>query len=357
MNRNSICFLMPAPCLTPTGGFKVVYEYANRLACDGYEVHIVYPSTPDFKNISLKLKGRAILKFFYRQFLRMIFKSWFNIDYRIKKHYTLSLNYNNVTKTDYYVATGVHTAYSLKDYDINLNRCIYLIQDFENWGVSEEYVYNSYQFGFKNVVISNWLAEKVKDAKASFILIKNGFDFEYFKLNIPIESKNKISVSMLYHDSERKGCAYGLKALSIVKEKYPDLKAVFFGTDLRPKNLPEWIEYYQCPDKETHNKIYNESAIYLAPSLQEGWGLTVGEAMICGAAIVCTDTLGFQEMVENDKTALISPIRDSQSLADNIISLIENDDLRIKIAKEGNQAIQKFSWNSSYQQFKSLLNE
>lgn len=44
--------------------------------------------------------------------------------------------------------------------------------------------------------------------------------------------------------------------------------------------MPGWIEYYRQPDRDTHNRIYNSSSIYLASSLQKGWGLTVGEAMI-----------------------------------------------------------------------------
>lgn len=38
----SIVILFPHPTAGPTGGYKVVYEYANRLANDGYDVHIVY---------------------------------------------------------------------------------------------------------------------------------------------------------------------------------------------------------------------------------------------------------------------------------------------------------------------------
>ena len=37
-----VVFLFPRPTAGPTGGYKVVYEYANRLANDGYGVHIVY---------------------------------------------------------------------------------------------------------------------------------------------------------------------------------------------------------------------------------------------------------------------------------------------------------------------------
>ncbi len=153
---------------------------------------------------------------------------------------------------------------------------------------------------------------------------------------------------MLYHYQERKGCVYGLKALKIVKERYPQLKAVFFGTPKRPSDLPDWISYYQCPDKETHNRIYNNSAIYLAPSLQEGWGLTVGEAMICGAVPVCTDTLGFHEMVTDGENGFIVPVKDVEKMAKRIILLIENDSLRFKLAHESVKTMSRFSWKESF---------
>ena len=44
MPTRRIAFLLPRSGVTPIGGYKVVYEYANRLAADGYEVELVYPA-------------------------------------------------------------------------------------------------------------------------------------------------------------------------------------------------------------------------------------------------------------------------------------------------------------------------
>ena len=155
---------------------------------------------------------------------------------------------------------------------------------------------------------------------------------------------------MMYHLSILKGCKYGFEALNIVKKRYPELKAYIFGVPPAPK-LPQWMTYYKQPDRQTLNKIYNTAAIYLGPSLTEGWGLTVGEAMICGAAVVCTDNKGYREMATNNKTALLSPIKDSQSLANNIMYLIEHDDERLRIAKAGQQNIAQFTWDDAYKKF------
>ena len=78
--------------------------------------------------------------------------------------------------------------------------------------------------------------------------------------------RDKFAVVMLYHEMERKGCKYGFEALELVKQRYPQLKVTLFGTPELPTDLPEWYEYYQRPDREMHNRIYNEAAIFLGTS-------------------------------------------------------------------------------------------
>lgn len=43
MKKKKIIILLPCLAWSPVGGFKVVYEYANRLVAVGHEVTIVYP--------------------------------------------------------------------------------------------------------------------------------------------------------------------------------------------------------------------------------------------------------------------------------------------------------------------------
>lgn len=353
--NESITFLLPSNGLKPAGGYKVVYEYANRFVQNGFDVYIAYSTiTTEDKPFYIK-NIKSFLVYIYRKLNGYSCRKWFNLDHRVKEIIIPQYSYRFMPKTNYYVATAVHTSYTLINLPISNSRKYYLIQGFENWSASDKYVYDSYKLGLNNIVISSWLEKVVKKETPNCTLIKNGFDFEYFSLIKPVEDKNKYTISMLYHHMENKGAKYGIEAVKLVKRKYPELRVLLFGVPPRPSDLPNWIEYYQKPDRDLHNRIYNESAIYLAPSLQEGWGLTIGEAMICGAAIVCTDTLGFHEMIEHNKTALVSPIKDSVSLANNIISLIEDDSKRISMAKSGNEYIKQFDWDSSFQKFKSLI--
>lgn len=359
-----IIFLLPSGGGRPIGGFKVVYEYANRLAGDGYDVGIVYPA------YCFKYKQNSIIgilrlfKALIRFLVFMVSKKyscpgWFKLDKRVKEYWVWSLNESFVPKSDSYVATAVHTAVYLNGYKrISADSKFYLIQHFENWGgATNNDIIESYHYPMHKIVIANWLKNIVNSVGENCCLIPNGFDFTYFQKSIDVHLRDKFTICMLYHLLDWKGCSDGFKALDIVKEGYPNLKVNIFGVPSRPKDLPDWYEYYQQPDRETHNRIYNESAIFIGTSWSEGWGLTVGEAMICGCAVACTDNLGYLEMATDGETALVSPVHDPESLALNIIRLIEDDDLRYYIAEEGNRNIQQFNWESAYDKFKLFIND
>lgn len=351
-----ICFLFPGPGNVPCGGLKVIGEYANRLAQDGNQVHIAYAGSLFWRKKNLYFKLTNVVRYAQRIFWGYSCRSWFPLDSRVKEHYVFSLNYHHVPQADIYIASNPYTAMYLKNYPIADSRKFYFIQAYENWGdVTDEKLRETYHYPFQKIVISNWLKRIMDEEQVACTVVPNGFDFNYFHQNIPMEKKERFRVAMLYHKMERKGCKYGLDALNIVKKRYPQLKVSLFGIPARPADLPDWYEYYQSPDRETHNRIYNESAIYLGCSSVEGWGLTVGEAMICGCAIVCTDNPGYLEMVKDGETALVSPVRDAKGLADHIERLFQNDVLRQQIASNGQQSIQKFSWDSSYFNLKRIL--
>lgn len=49
----SVTFLMPPFQYSPVGGFKIVFEYANELSNEGYDVHIVYADKTKYKHLPL----------------------------------------------------------------------------------------------------------------------------------------------------------------------------------------------------------------------------------------------------------------------------------------------------------------
>ncbi|MFC2711089.1 glycosyltransferase family 4 protein, partial [Hoylesella oralis] len=231
----------------------------------------------------------------------------------------------------------------------------YFIQDYENWFVTDKFVKETYHYQMHKIVISNWLKKIVEDCGEKANLVLNGFDFRFFHLLKPISERRNKEVLCLYHTDKRKGLDVAFKAFEIVKRKYSQLHVSMFGTSREPEGLPTWYSYYQEPNKDIFNYIYNNAAIFVGSSNIEGWGLTVGEAMQCGCAVACTNNLGYLEMAKNGDTALVSPVGNAEALAENILKLIEDKELRIKIATNGNQFIKTLDIEKSYKKFKNIL--
>jgi glycosyltransferase involved in cell wall biosynthesis len=93
----------------------------------------------------------------------------------------------------------------------------------------------------------------------------------------------------------------------------------------------------------------------VAPSRTEGWGLTGCEALLCGAALVATDIDGHREFAFHEETALTSPARSPNALAENILRLINDPKLRIDLAKKGFQFVRQLTWERSTIGFESVL--
>jgi glycosyltransferase involved in cell wall biosynthesis len=102
-------------------------------------------------------------------------------------------------------------------------------------------------------------------------------------------------------------------------------------------------------------ELYNRAAIFVAPSRTEGWGLTGCEALLCGAALVATDIDGHREFAFNGETALTCPPRSASALAENVLRLIRDSDLRIQLAKGGLKFVRQLTWERSTTSLESVL--
>lgn len=365
MSKKRIIFLLPGcdvdaitrKCV-PVGGYKIVYEYANRLADDGFDVVLAFSHA----RCTYQNPFRHIYSFagyLYRKFRgQMRAGEYFPLNPSIRKWFPYCYHKPFITfsDTDLVFATAYDTAVELNKFSrIPLDNKYYLIQGYEVWRDSPEAVRASYRFGFHNIVIAPWLGDIVRESGAESTLITNGLDFQRFSLKKSIEERSPFEIVLLNHALEHKRVKDSRAALDIVKKQIPELHVTMFGTCDAPKDLPSWYTYHCQPTGEELCDIYNNGAIYVAASDFEGFGLTIGEAMICGCAVACTDNGGFRCMAEHGKTALLSPVYDVEALAKNIILLISDNELRHKIAHNGNQDIRQFSWENSYHKLKTLI--
>jgi len=357
----TICFIIPDRLNHPVGGHKVVYQYANHLSSSGFSVivanNMFRPSACGFWKETAR-KACSLIKYLIR-FARHenTCRGWFHLDASIKEVTVWNFHKQFMPKADYYVATNALSAPFLSEYDVSKNNKIYFIQGFETWLVREDILYETYKLPVIKVAVAKSLAAEIAKHDADCQVISNGYDENEFHLDSPVGQRNKYSISMLFHKMAEKNCKMAFEALDMVKQSIPEIRVVLFGVYSRPDNLPQWYEYYQMPDIELHNHINNSCAIYVGPSSSEGFALTILEAMACGQAVACTDIPGYKEIALNDVNALISPINDAVSLSINIMRLINDDNLRIRLANAGYETSKQFTIRNSCKSFEKLFSK
>ena len=344
-----VTFLLPGASPKPGGGTKVVYEYANYLAKSGYAVSVVHPAIllidKPLTSLGLKPALRVIRRYLLNKLSRNLEPtSWFEVSSSVQLLYVPSLAARYIPDSDIVVATAWQTAEWIQQYPQSKGTKFYLIQHLETWSGPEERVFATWKMPLEKIVIARWLQNIAENLGQSAHLVHNGLDFERFTLTTPQDSRDPNNILMLFHTVDWKGSADGLRAFEIAREQEPGLKLTLFGVVPTPDDLPAGVTYYHDPAQHVLRDLYNQTSIFLAPSWTEGFGLPPAEALQCGAALVSTDIEGSALYAIHEKTALLSPVRNPQAMADNILRLVRDPELRLQLAQNGHAKIQEFTW-------------
>jgi alpha-1,3-rhamnosyl/mannosyltransferase len=91
--------------------------------------------------------------------------------------------------------------------------------------------------------------------------------------------------------------------------------------------------------------LYNGAELFVFPSLHEGFGLPVLEAMACGTPVVCSNTSSLPEMVGHAAITL-DPL-DHESWVAALTEVLENEDLRAELRAKGLEQAARFSWEKA----------
>lgn len=358
-----VTFLLPGYPWRPVGGFRVVYQYANDLAARGHTATVVHPRrmlnysppAPSGLRTRLALQAGRVRNALAKPKVR-----WNPIDQRVAMLYVPDPADRHVPDADAVVATAWQTAEYVAQYPRPKGARFYLIQHYETWSGPQARVDATWRTDLKKIVIARWLHEKGLELgvpRSDMIHIPNGIDHSRFRVSLPVEGRGA-SVAMLASPLEWKGTDDGVRALEAARRRSPELRALFFGTCAKPKGLPAWISYFRDPPQTfLIERIYNACSIYLCPSFAEGWALPPAEAMACGCALVSTDIGGVRDYAEHGATALLSPVGDPATLAENLHQLLADPARREAMALAGGRRIQGFTWQRSTDLLEEFLRD
>jgi glycosyltransferase involved in cell wall biosynthesis len=114
---------------------------------------------------------------------------------------------------------------------------------------------------------------------------------------------------------------------------------------IQTQNLQASIVQFGKPDKMALIELYNAADVLLSPSLYEGFGLTVLEAMACGTPVIAANVSSLPE-VTGDAAILVEPT-DVQAIVSAVCHLKQDASYRQTLIDKGLTRAQEFTWKRS----------
>lgn len=205
-------------------------------------------------------------------------------------------------------------------------------------------------------------------------VIYNAIDTQKFNLHAQkfadirdelIIDRDKTVVGFIARITEQKDPVTMIKAFEIIKKKTDDIILLMVGDgDLKNEtislanelNLQSHIKF--LPFRTDVPDILNAIDIYALPSLWEGFPIGILEAMAMKKSVVASPVDGTRELIEDGHSGLFAEIKNSQKLADAILLLHYNKELKNKIALNGyNEVSRKYTIEKQVKKVGQLYNE
>jgi glycosyltransferase involved in cell wall biosynthesis len=182
------------------------------------------------------------------------------------------------------------------------------------------------------LAVSSFLVERARGHGCEAELIRPGFERSIFHPG-PVERERRPVVAMMTHTIDWKATEDGLSALARVRAAIPGVELKLFGGFEPDRISPS--TFLGRLSRAQIGELLRETAVLVLPSWEEGLGLPGIEALACGAALATTDTKGGRDYALHGETALVTPPRRPDLLADSVIRLLRDRELRLRLAQRG----------------------
>ncbi len=208
-------------------------------------------------------------------------------------------------------------------------------------------------------VISKYLMVKAKE----IVPDKDYFLFPTFtNLDMFLEERNtRIDNFILFVGGleEVKGVEYLIKAFTKIRVEFPEFKLVIIGDGSERKNLEFRVRELKIEDKvdfkgrlslkETKN-IMKNCYCFVLPSLSEGLGRVLMEAMALGKPVIGSNVGGIPDLIKDNQNGFLFEPKNLENLVNKLEILLKDKKLAIRMGKNGREFIENNFSNERYLQ-------
>lgn len=202
----------------------------------------------------------------------------------------------------------------------------------------------------------SFVAQGVPRAKMQ--MIPYGVDLQTFTPGAaPAASSDAFKVIYAGQLTQRKGLSYLLRGYR--KFARPDTQLTLVGSVVgsdRPlQPYRDFIQHVTHQTRPALAAMYRASQVFVLPTLVEGMGLVVLEAMACGLPVIVTAN-GPGDIVRDGIDGFVIPERDEAALCDRLERLYRDRDLRIEMGRQAARRALEFGWSAYTTKVCQVLN-
>ncbi len=190
--------------------------------------------------------------------------------------------------------------------------------------------------------------------QARLVVIPNGIPHE--RMDHPnTKSEGKQEILYVGRIDKRKGVDFLIEAFEILALKYPKARLHIVGDGKDRVKLQEYCErkkikvvfHGYLPDHQI-NLLANDSAVQIIPSIFEGFGIVVLEAMARGLPVIATNVDGIKDIIQDGTNGLLVNYGDKQALSERIYDLLSHDKLSKYLVENASNCLKGYDPKDIY---------
>jgi len=175
---------------------------------------------------------------------------------------------------------------------------------------------------------------------------------EFWDTKLPKDGQSPYILSAGRFSDARKNVELLLRAFAIVRKIQPDVQLWLAGEPpigekrrlAEQLGLDNSVKYLGSLERKELVPLYQGAHVFALSSWQEGLGIVVLEAMACGIPVVSTRCGGPESIIRDGEDGYLVPLNDMESLAEKLITLLRDDELRAKMGRNARARVEeKFS--------------
>ncbi len=191
---------------------------------------------------------------------------------------------------------------------------------------------------------ANDLAKIVPSGRVT--ILANAIDLSWLKTDPEGKVDDKIRLLFVGAVGKLKGEEDLVAALALLRDRNVNFKASFVGygaerltTICEHLGVLDMIEHLGPVSLNDRAKVFSRADIFVLPTYAEAMPVSVIEAMAAGLPVITTPIGGIPEIIEHEKEGLLFACGDIRAMADHIMRLAVDEELRARIGQKARKRV------------------